>query len=130
MRGARPLWLPRHAALDDAQRATAAIDTSFQARVHTCQQHCACRYVSEGVIQYEDEPRCAATAAEAAELESAHAGASDDGAFHFVTQAFFLTAHALHVGARKMLEQLDDETRAHAEFADLGPHFATQARQS
>ena len=84
-----------------------------------------CRYVATGAIDYSNEPRCAATLAEAAawRTEQPAAGAP---ATHFITDCFFLTAHAMHIGAVKMIEQVHDEQRTYQELAANGPAYAEQ----
>ena len=99
----------------------------FIGRLHD--ERATCRYVATGAIDYSNEPRCAATLAEAAAWRTDQPAAGAP-ASHFITDCFFLTAHAMHIGAVKMIEQVHDEQRSYQDLTANGPAYAEQVPSS
>lgn len=83
--------------------------------------------MAAGVLDYSEEARCTASTPDARQWAAA---AQLPASFHFITQAFFLTAQCVHQGACKLLEELQGQARLQQELRAAGPARAREARPS
>ena len=58
---------------------------------------------------------------------SSEAGSSEDS-FHFITHCFFLTAHTLHLGVIKIIEEFEEVARGYHDLMQSGQLQSDEVR--